>query len=133
VTPAAGGGTGTAPLVPGDAGRGPLTAPAVPAAALLALQACVADDGCREPLPDRRRRGAAVVRQALEDLAKLQLALLRGVDAGRAAMEDLAATAAALEDEGGEAGALGQAVALRIRIELARRAPADAVFDSKKN
>jgi hypothetical protein len=106
-------------------GGGPMAASAAPLglSTLLAVQAGserAADHGCGGTAAGLPTLGAA-----LDGLKGLQLALLRGGDVPVEELTRLAGLAERLDGAGGEAAALGRAISLRLRVELARRAAPD--------
>lgn len=72
---------------------------------------------------EHARTQRAVADEALDDLGRLQLALLRNQACSPEELEQLARRAEELTGRGAAAGALGRSIALRVRVELARRAP----------
>jgi hypothetical protein len=85
---------------------------------LLAIQ----DDGGGEPPPRRRRMPREAAAEGLDLLRALQRDLLGDAPMPLAALEAAAAEADAIQREGGAAARLCAPVALRLRVELAKRA-----------
>lgn len=100
------------------AGAGPATLAGT--AGLLALQAAGQAPG-QAAAQGHAATPSAAQQAGLRGLKRLQLALLDGRGLPAEDLAALAGTVDALQQEGGEAASIGRAIALRMRVELARR------------